>query len=247
MKSPALAASPFLAALAWTVALLIDGGPYQPTAVFLVGLGLIVSAVISMVGMVVAAGRWAHRQAMAVVTAAFVLALARPIDGWWIAALLITTIAAAALFMPALTSGIRKLPAATGPPARSIIAPLILVGVPYFLGVLSYDVVGWPVSLVGISAPIVALAYSRVMPGGLILLRVIWPVLAVALALPMGWSRGLVSAFLGVTVALVAWDQSVKTAFHPPYETGSAYPIPPELAPREILDAADLDDRGRPR
>jgi hypothetical protein len=35
-------------------------------------------------------------------------------------------------------------------------------------------------------------------------------------------------------------------AFYPPRETGKAYPIPPELAPKEVLDAAEIDERGRP-
>jgi hypothetical protein len=39
----------------------------------------------------------------------------------------------------------------------------------------------------------------------------------------------------------------VRDAFYPPTETGSAYAIPPELTPPEILDAADLDERGRRR
>jgi hypothetical protein len=61
----------------------------------------------------------------------------------------------------------------------------------------------------------------------------------------MGSWGGFTSAALGVLVAALAWDSSVRTAFHPPREAGSAYPIPPELAPKEILDEAGIDDRGR--
>ena len=77
------------------------------------------------------------------------------------------------------------------------------------------------------------------------LTRVLWPALAIALALPMGLLSGILSAALGVTVAVLAWDSAVKTAFHPPVESGSSYPIPPELAPKDVLDAAQIDDRGR--
>jgi hypothetical protein len=50
-----------------------------------------------------------------------------------------------------------------------------------------------------------------------------------------------------LVVLAMAWHPEVKVAFHPPRETGRVFPIPPELAPKEILDAADLDERGRPR
>ena len=56
-----------------------------------------------------------------------------------------------------------------------------------------------------------------------------------------------VSAGLGITIAIVARDPSVKVAFYPPRERGSVFPIPPELAPHEILEAADVDEKGKRR
>jgi hypothetical protein len=63
----------------------------------------------------------------------------------------------------------------------------------------------------------------------------------------MGWPTAFVSAALGLIVGILAWDRSVKTSYHPPREVGTTFPIPPELAPEEVLDAAEIDDKGRRR
>ena len=47
--------------------------------------------------------------------------------------------------------------------------------------------------------------------------------------------------------AVDAWHPSLKVAFDPPTESGSTYAIPPELAPQDILDAAQIDDHGKPQ
>ena len=75
----------------------------------------------------------------------------------------------------------------------------------------------------------------------------VWPILAVALSPWLGWAAGTVSVALGVTVAVLSWHRSVQASYHPPLEVGTTFPIPPELAPHEVLDAAEIDDTGRPR
>jgi hypothetical protein len=101
--------------------------------------------------------------------------------------------------------------------------------------------------IVGLSAPIAALWYARVLPGGLFAVRALWPASAIGLSVTMGPAAGAVALVSGVVVAVLAWHSSVKHAFHPPREVGTSFPIPPELAPREVLDTAKLDERGRPR
>lgn len=246
MKSPAIAIAPLLAALAWTVALIVDGAGYSGSSVLLMGLGLLLMGVVSVVGMVVVGGRWARRLGLGVIAGSTLVALLRPIDLWWLVALGLTALAGLALYAPSVTSRVRKLPAAAGPPTRAVILPLLLLMVPFLLGISEQDG-SWPALVVGAAAPLVAFAYARVVPGGLLAIRYLWPALAIVLAFQMGLPAGVVSALLGVGVFAVATDGSVKVAFHPPRETGTAYPIPPELAPPEILDAAEIDDRGRPR
>jgi hypothetical protein len=240
-----MSAAPLLAAVIWAIALIVDSGPFAPTSVLLIGIGLLGMATASVVGIVVAGGRWARRLGLVVVGATSVLALVRPIDAFWILGLGATALAGAALFLPSVLKGIRKLPAATGPPQRAVLVPLVLIGAPYILGIASNDAAPWATLTVGIAAPVAAFAYSRVLPGGLLAVRVLWPVLAITLAIPMGSWGGFTSAALGGLIAALAWDGSVRTAFHPPKEVGSAYPIPPELAPKEILDETGIDDRGR--
>lgn len=246
MKSPVLAVAPLVAAVAWTVALIVDPAGYSNASILLIGVGLLLMGVVSVVGVVVVGGRWARRLGVGVVASCALVALLRPIDVAWLVALGLTALAAAALYAPSVTSRVRKLPAAAGPPTRAVILPLLLLVVPFVLGVVDENA-SWPALLVGLTAPLVALAFARVLPGGLIAVRYLWPLLAIGLAFPMGVPAGVVSAVSGVGLAALAADSSVKVAFHPPREPGTAYPIPPELAPPEILDAAEIDERGRPR
>ncbi len=246
MKSPLLAVTPLVAVVIWTIALIVDSGPFDGISVFLICISLLGMATTSVVGIVVVGGRWARRLGLVVVGATALLAVVRPIDSFWIIGLAATSLAGAALFMPSLTTGVRKLPAAVGPPPRAVLVSLTLLGTPLVLGVTQSGSAPWATLVVGLTAPLAGFAYSRVLPGGLLAVRILWPVLAIGAAIPMGWPGGLISAGLGALVAALAWDPSVKTAFHPPREVGSSYPIPPGLAPKEILDEAGIDDRGKP-
>ena len=46
-------------------------------------------------------------------------------------------------------------------------------------------------------------------------------------------------------ITYLAWTKPARIAVQPLVERGRPVPIPPELTPTEILDAAGLDDRGR--
>ena len=100
---------------------------------------------------------------------------------------------------------------------------------------------------VSLTALAAAFLYSQALPGCIVTIRVVWPAIAIGLAPFMGLPGGIVSALLGIAVAVLAWHPSVKTAAYPPYESATTYSIPPELTPTEILDAADIDDTGSPR
>ena len=246
MKISLLACTPLIAALLWAAALGIDSGPFAPGSVLLIMTGLLALATVGMVGVTVIGGRWAHRTLLLVVAAMLFLAVVRPIDALWMVALVGTVMAGIALFSPALIAGLRKLPAASGPPVRAVVLPLLLIGLPYLLGIAAWDNASPGSLIVGLSAPIAALWFARVFPGGLYVVRIIWPALAIGLAFTQSLTPAMVSVVSGVTVAVLAWHPSVAVAFHPPREVGTVYPIPPELAPREVLDSADLDERGRP-
>jgi hypothetical protein len=101
--------------------------------------------------------------------------------------------------------------------------------------------------MIGLTAPLAALWFARVFPGGLLAIRVLWPILSIGLAFTQWLAPAIVSLFGGISIAILAWHPSVAVAFHPPRERGTVYPIPPELAPRDVLDSANLDEQGRPR
>jgi hypothetical protein len=176
----------------------------------------------------------------------FSIAVARPVDVMWVIALSATTVAAIAQLTPPLRGAVRRLPAASGVPARAVLVPLLLIGFPFPLGLAAWDSPSPATMVVGLSAPVAALWFARVFPGGLFAVRIVWPVLAVGLAFAQWLSPAIVSFCGGAAVVALAWHPSVSIAFHPPRERGTVYPIPPELAPREVLDSADLDERGRP-
>jgi hypothetical protein len=244
---PLLSAITLVSALVWAAELAAEPGPLAPASVLMIAIGLMAMATVGMVGLTVTGGRWAHRTSLASVGAMLALAVARPIDGWWATGLALTLLAAVALLSPSLTRGIRRLPAAAGPPNRAVLIPLLLIGLPFVLGLAAWDRVATGTLMVGLSAPLAALWYTRVFPGGLLVVRIAWPALAAGLAPTQPLLPAVVGAGAGVAIAMLAWHRSVKTAFHPPREIGTVHPIPPELAPTQVLDAADIDERGRPR
>lgn len=241
------AATPLATSVLWAVALMIDGGPWDQGGAFLIGIGLIIPAVVAVVGTIVSHSRWARRLEYGVLIAGLGVALARPIDTIWVITVVMTLVGLVALSLPTSAEMTRRLESATGPPGMAVVVSLLLLCVPFTLGFASWTGTTWATLVVGISAPVTALWYSRVLPGGLYLCRYGWPALAVVMAPLQPMPAAIASATLGVLAGVVAQAGSVKVAFYPPRERGTAYPIPPELAPKEVLDAADLDERGRRR
>lgn len=234
-----------MAVLAWTVALIVDPTPLEAVPALLTGIGLVCMSTVAIVGMVAVGGRWAHRLGLASLGLTVVLAIVRPVDFMWYLAVGLTAFGFVALLSPTLTRSIRRLPSASGPPPRAVAPALLLLATPAILGMLGNEAEPWALTIVALSAPCVALLYSRVFPGGLLAVRLIWPLLAVALSRWLGSWAGSAAVALAVAVSAVSWHRSVKASYHPPRETGTSYPIPPELAPPEVLDAAEIDDKGR--
>jgi len=247
VKAALLVITTQVATLAWIVALMVDPTPLEPVPALLTGLGLLGMSTVATVGMIVVHGRWAHRLGLATMAATLVLAIIRPIDFMWFVGLALSTAAIVALLSPKVTGGIRKLPSASGPPPRAVGAPLLLLMAPVLLGLVGNGAQPWALLVVGLSAPSVALLYSRVVPGGLLAIRLFWPILAMGLSPWLGWWAGSMSVALAVAVAVISWHESVRASYHPPQEAGTTFPIPPELAPTEVLDAAQIDESGRPK
>lgn len=223
---------------------MIDSGVYSPLSVLLIGLGLITLTTIGTVGLVLVGGRWAYRLLVTMVGVTLIIALARPIDGIGIAGLLLSGLALIALLGPGSGRLVRKLPAASGPPTRAVIATLLGLSAPLVLGLIPAEPNGW-VLLFALSTPMFSFLYSRTIPGGLVLMRFGVGLLALVTAPLMPWPHATASLALAAAIAIVSWSSDVAVAFRPLLEKGTTYAIPPELTPAEILDGAGIDNRGK--
>ena len=241
-----LPALSLMVAVIWVGALVADPGPLSPTSTLLVGIGLISMATVATVGIVLSGGRWARRLAFLSLGSALVVAALRPIDVWWVVGLTSTSVAFGSLFLPGVTDHVRKLPSAAGPPPRAVLVPLALISVPFLMGVTAGQGTSWAVIVVSLSALLAAFAFSRALTGSVVTVRLLWPLLALSVAPFIGLPGSLVSVVVGLTIAAISWHPTVRLAVHPPIETGTTYSIPPELAPTEVLGAAQVDDRGQP-
>ncbi len=230
---------------AWTAVMALDPAPRPAVAVIGIAVSLWTATVASIAGMLVARSRWARRTALALTAGHAVLAVIWPVNGWWAAAAITSVGTALAIGGPWLNGIVRSLPAASGPPYRAVLIPLLLISVPFLLGVAGSGEV-WAL-IAWLTALVTAFWFIRALRGALVAVRVVWPALALALAWPLGLSSGVLLGVSGVAVAVLSWHSSVTTAVRPLIRRGSIVPIPPELAPKDILDAANLDERGRPR
>jgi hypothetical protein len=246
VKPSLLAAVPLVSALVWVGALIVDPGGYDGLSTLLIGFGLLALATIGTVGFILAGGTWSQRLLTAVLASTFVLAIVRPFDAVSVVALVLSALGIVAVYAPRQQGLIRKLPSATGPPPDAVLVTLVALCAPLALGLIPVDVNVWGAVFCLISFGSGAL-YSQAVTGGLLMVRYGIPLAAIALATPMGPAHGAAGIAIGVTVAVVGRSQDVAVAFHPITEKGTTYPIPPELAPGEILDGAGLDERGRPR
>ncbi|HEY7468029.1 MAG TPA: hypothetical protein VIC07_00680 [Acidimicrobiia bacterium] len=246
MKIGPAAAAPLLAALLWVASIVVSPGRLTPGSVLLVGLGLIGTATVAVIGMVLTGGRWARWASGAMLATCLVTAALTPIDGLWIVAL-VATASALVIVLAGGSTRARRQQQAVGPPAAAVALPVLLLLFPAWLGLAAAEDTVVATMIVGLLAPVAALWYTRVLPGGLLGVRLVWPLLALASIPAQGLAPAIVSGAGAVAVAVLAWQPAVKHAFHPPREVGTNYPIPPELTPREVLDAARLDDEGKPR
>lgn len=230
---------------AWTVVLALGLHSRPATAVVLMAVSLWVVTVASIAGMLISRSQWARRLGLTLTLGHATTAAIASVDPWWWVGAALSMAAAVSVAGPWLKGYVRSLPAAAGPPARAVVIPILLVGTPFLVGLAGGDRIA--AALVGGGAFLTAFWFVRTLPAALMVVRVVWPLAALTGGWVMGWPAGTVAAAMGLTVATVAWDSSVTRAVVPLVERGSVVPIPPELTPREILDAADLDDKGHRR
>jgi hypothetical protein len=245
----AIAATAALAtsSLLWMIRLIGGDTPLDQGPAALLGANLVVLAVIAVVAMLVARSRWGRWLGIGLAAAGGVLAVALPVDGWWMAAVATTAVAGAGLAGTWTKGVVRDLPPAAGPPPEGVLIPIGLLMVPAMAALVGHDGLQPRHRLVAAGAAAVAFLYSKAGPGALLAVRVLAPLGLAVAGWFEGWPAGLVWIGVAVGLVVVAWRVGARLAIRPLVTQGRPVPIPPELVPGEILDAAGLDERGRPR
>ena len=233
-----------VAVLIWLAVIMLDPGPYHPNSVLLTGIGWLVLTTVATVGLVLVGGRWALRTLVVVLGTTLWVGAVIPLSAWAMGGLGASAAGLILLLSPRRHRLVRKLPSAGGPPNRSVIVTLAALGLPLALGLIPADPNAW-VIVMGACGPLAALLYSRTIPGGLAALRFGLIAVSLALAAVMPLPHAVVAVLVSAAIAATAWSSDVAVAFRPLIEKGTSYAIPPELAPKEILDSAGIDEKGR--
>lgn len=233
-----------VAVLIWLAAIMLDPGAYHPNSVLLTGLGWLLLSTVATVGLVLVGGRWALRTLVGVLGTTLWVGAVIPLSPWSMAGLGASAVALILLLSPRQHRLVRKLPSASGPPARSVVVTLAALGLPLGLGLIPADPNSW-VIVMAASGPLTALLYSRTIPGGLAAIRFGLIGVSLALAALMPLPHAIVAVLASASITAAAWSADVAVAFRPLIEKGTSYAIPPELAPKEILDGAGIDEKGQ--
>ncbi len=241
------AAAGIAVTVGWAARLALADGWLAPGAAALLAADVLLLAVVAIAGYLLARSRWAHRLLLGVL--AFEVAMSATLA--WDAAGVILTGAGiatgAALVTPPSRRWVRE-PPRGGPPPRVVLLLTGLLAAPVLVALASPDGPGvwhWAMVVVVLAS---TWAYARAFLAGLWSLRLLLPAVGAAAALTTAWQGGAALAAATAALTAMAWRREARLAASPlaPPRVVT-YRIPPELAPAEILEAAGLDEAGRPR
>lgn len=251
MVRPAFAVAALFtaSAAAWSTRLLLDPEPFAAAPAALLAADLALLAAVAVTGMLVAKGRWARGLAVAESLAWLGVGAVMPLDLWGVAAIVAAGASLAAAAGPWLTRGwLRHRPSADGPPVSAVAVMLGLLAVPAVVAVAGWNGLGpldWALSGMAVVA---GWGLGRGSVVALWTLRLGLAPLALAAGIDSGLPGGPAPALAGLALAAASWRRDIGLAVSPIAAPPAArVPIPPELTPRDVLEAAGLDERGRPR
>lgn len=244
-----LATTAALLVASLAAALVVTGtDPFWATsaAVMLAGGHLILTAV-TIVGALVGAARWSVGVGAGLASILFPIAVLHPVGIAWGIMLTAAAGAVAGTLGTRLRATVRQRPAADAPPRKAVALALGLLAAPLLIAAPQPDGVDIADWLLAGGALTLALWYTRGRPDGLWAVRSLLPVstFASVFSVPLPWSPVVAAGFAAAT--WLAWSSDARVAVIPLATPGRRVPIPAELAPGEILDAAGVDDRGRKR
>ncbi len=232
------------ASIAWAVAI-ARSPEWASSSAVVFGIGVIAMATVAIVGMVVGASRWALRLGIATSVALIVLGLVVPLDVGAVAGIGLASVALAGLAGTAMRGMIRQRPSADGPPSRAVLLGIVLLVSPPVWAFVTRDGLDATAVAAVVATWSAMIVYLKATSISLVTARFGVPVVLGTLAVFSSVPAGALIALTAVTAASLAWTVDARIAVQPLAQPGSTVPIPPELVPREILDAAGIDDRGR--
>jgi hypothetical protein len=237
-----IAALVVTAALLWGIHLAVDPEPLSADAAAVVALSLGVLSLIADAGLLITRGEWSRRLAAGSVAVMLGLATATPLDGGVVAGIIASAAAGAGLAGPWLAPRMRIRPSAAGPAPRATAAIVTALAAPTAVALANpggLDPAAWA-SIATAAGGAWTLAAGRGL--GLWILRLLLPAAGTAALLVDPLPSGLLTAATCAVPAALAWSFGLPG----PIEA-SRFPIPPELAPADVLRSAGYDEAGLPR
>lgn len=234
-----------VASLSAAVVLTGDAAVWIDGAGVMVASGHLLLTAITIVGSLVGAARWSVGLGAVLAGVIAIPAVAHPIGPAWILMVGAAGLALAGLLGTGLRAVVRQRPPADSPPKKAAALVLGLLAGPVLIGALQpngVDLFDWI-----LAGGTVALAvwYSRAQPAALWATRLGLPITVTASLLAVPFPGSVAAAIGFAALTWLAWSTDARIAVIPLASPGRAVPIPAELAPGEILDAAGLDSRGR--
>ncbi len=212
-----------LGALGGVALVLFDPDPFALGAAVLVTLGLLAYALIAIAGILLVRAPWARWLGLATAVATLLLLAITGFDApaTLVAAGLLLA-AVGGLAGPWLEVWLRRRPA-LGPETKAVALPLVALGAAPLAGLASYSGLTPPVVFAAVLGPIGAWGYAQAWRWGLWILRVAFPIAAVAAATQVDLIGSIVLIGLGLAVGLLAWSTEASRAQRP---IGAALPPP---------------------
>ncbi len=236
----------FTAALLWASLVAFGASYFDPTPSLFYASGLLLLAIVALLGLTVSHGRWAWGLTIGVFGLEAVAAVLVEPTAWWWAGLAVSAGAVFITVGPWIDPHVRQLPPPTPLPNQSL---GLMIGLLFFPSILALtnEIDVWA-AILALGAVVVAWAYGRAFVTGLWASRLLLLPLAVVVAVTGSWIRAVVAVGLAAAMTVLAWSAGARSAAIPldPRRVQTS-PVFPELAPPEVLDAAGYDERGRPR
>lgn len=189
--------------------------PFATDAAVLVAVGLLMFSVISAAGLLVPRGRWARNLARGLLAVEAGLALATPLRGWAIAALVATGLGIIGIQGRWFDGWLRRLPAADGPGLKTMGLILGCLALVPAIGLASPSGVVIRQGLLGAAGIVIAWGYSKAKMWGLWSARILLAPLAVVAALDAPPAGAALLLVLGGGLTWLAWSREARLAISP--------------------------------